>query len=53
MIELKRETGSIEKNNESGWRKATTIAEDRYLKRLYLQNFHASALYLKVELENA
>ena len=52
VIKLQHETGDIDKNNGSGRKIATSIAEDRYLKRLYLENRHVSASHLKGKQEN-
>ena len=52
MIKLKLKSSDIEKKS-GGSKTATTIVEDRYLKRLCLKNRHASALHLKVRLEKA
>ena len=48
MIKLRCEIGDIERKSGLGHKRATTVVEDRYLKRLCFQNRHASAPYLKV-----
>ena len=53
VIKLKCETGDTERKIGSGWKRDTTIAKIRYLKRQnHLQNLHASAPHLKVDQGN-
>ena len=47
------ETSDVERNSGSGQKRDTTIAEERYLKRFCLQNRHASASLLKIELADS
>ena len=49
---LERETGDVQKRAGSRRKRITIKSQDRYLKRVSLNNRHASASDLKVQFEN-
>ena len=52
-LKLERETSSVQRRAGSRRKRVTTKSQDRYLKRMSLNNRHASAPDLKVQFENA
>ena len=53
VLKLERETGDVKGKAESRRKRVTTKSQDQYLKRMSVNNRHASAPDLKVQFENA
>ena len=53
VLKLERETGDVQRRAGSRRKRVTIKSQDRYLKRMSLNNRHASAPDLKVQFENA
>ena len=53
MLKLERKKGDVQRRTGSGRKRVTIKSQNRYLKRMSLNNPHACAPDLKLQFENA